>query len=115
MIAVVLLVACAVVACVGWAVSVRAARRQLRYLETRQRHGAKREQDRLEGVVVARTAQLDRRNAEMRLIFDHVEQGLLTVNVDGTIASGHSVSTWPEAGPAPNSGSCAATLSGEFV
>ncbi len=77
---------------------------QLRQLLARQRHHAKREQERLEALVVARTVALDRRNLEMRLIFDHIDQGLLTVSADGTIASEHSASIERLLGPIPASG-----------
>jgi two-component system, chemotaxis family, sensor kinase CheA len=36
----------------------------------------------LERIVQSRTAQLDRRNADMRLVLDHVQQGFLTIDRD---------------------------------
>ena len=40
---------------------------------------------RLEAAVARRTAELDRRNRDMTLILDHVNQGLLTVGLDGAL------------------------------
>jgi two-component system chemotaxis sensor kinase CheA len=39
----------------------------------------------LEKVVAARTAELDRKNAEMRLVLDHVGQGLFTIDKSGKL------------------------------
>ncbi len=80
---------------------------QLRHLIARARHASKRERDRLEGIVAARTAALDVRNAEMRLMFDHVEQGFLTVDAKGAIASEHSAAVERWLGPVPQNGSFA--------
>lgn len=44
----------------------------------------------LEKVVQARTKELDRRNSAMRLVLDNVDEGLLTLDVDGRIHSEHS-------------------------
>jgi HAMP domain-containing protein len=57
---------------------------------------AREEAARLEGLVKARTAELDERNGEMRLVLDHVEQGLLTVDADGRVGAERSriVDTW---------------------
>jgi HPt (histidine-containing phosphotransfer) domain-containing protein len=44
----------------------------------------------LEVKVAERTAELDRRNREMRLVFDHVEQGLIAVSMDGVMRSERS-------------------------
>lgn len=41
--------------------------------------------DHLEEVVTIRTAELDRRNRGMRLVFDHVNQGFITINLEGTM------------------------------
>jgi len=40
----------------------------------------------LERIVQARTAQLDDKNRQMRLVLDNVDQGLLTVGCDGIVA-----------------------------
>lgn len=50
----------------------------------------------LEEKVAARTAQLASRNRDMRIVFDNVEQGFITVNRDGVMADERSavVSTW---------------------
>ena len=77
---------------------------QLRHLIVRLRHVSKRERERLEGLVVARTAQLDLRNAQMRLIFDHVEQGFLTVDETGLISSERSAVVERWLGPIPEAG-----------
>jgi two-component system, chemotaxis family, sensor kinase CheA len=63
---------------------------QIKQLIERVRDLARQEQERLETLVAERTAALDTRNAEMRLVFDHVDQGLLVVALDGTIACEHS-------------------------
>lgn len=57
----------------------------------------------LEGLVAERTRALAVRNTEMRLVFDQVDQGLLVVDLDGTIAPERSamVETW--LGPVPGS------------
>lgn len=44
----------------------------------------------LEAKVAERTAELDGRNREMRLVFDHVEQGLVAVSLDGVMRSERS-------------------------
>ncbi len=75
----------------------------LRRESVRDKHHVKREHERLEALVVARTVALDRRQLEMRLIFDHVDQGLLTVDADGTIAGEHSAAVERYLGPIPAS------------
>lgn len=65
---------------------------------------ARKEQDRLENLVAQRTAQLDQRTAEMQLVFDHVDQGLLMVDLDGTLARERSAAVERLLGPAPASG-----------
>ena len=62
------------------------------------------EQDRLEKLVAQRTAELDRRNAEMQLVFDQIDQGLLMVDLEGTIARERSAAVERLLGPAPASG-----------
>ncbi|HEX5656690.1 MAG TPA: ATP-binding protein [Polyangiales bacterium] len=57
----------------------------------------------LEKIVEARTAQLDARNQDMRLVLDHVQQGLLTVDRDLRMSNESSrvIESWlgvPEAG-----------------
>ncbi len=44
----------------------------------------------LERIVAARTHQLDVRNREMALVFDHVNQGFLTVQANGTLLTERS-------------------------
>ncbi|MDP3157441.1 MAG: ATP-binding protein [Archangium sp.] len=50
----------------------------------------------LERIVRARTADLHGKNREMRLVFDHVQQGFLTVDAQGRLAAQHSrvVAQW---------------------
>ncbi len=45
----------------------------------------------LEKIVVARTAELDERNQSMRLVLDHVQQGLLTIDRDLNISDERSL------------------------
>lgn len=50
----------------------------------------------LEKIVQARTAALDGRNADMRLVLDNVDQGFLTIDREGTLSAEHSaiVEVW---------------------
>jgi two-component system chemotaxis sensor kinase CheA len=64
---------------------------------------AKKEQERLEGLVAERTAALDARNAEMRLVFDQIDQGLMVVDFDGTVARERSAAVAVWLGPVPAS------------
>ncbi|MBA2541515.1 MAG: HAMP domain-containing protein [Deltaproteobacteria bacterium] len=74
---------------------------QLRLLIERQAEMARREQERLEAIVAERTAELDRKNAEMQLVFDHVDQGFLIVDRAGVVGSDRSaaVDRWLGATP----------------
>jgi two-component system chemotaxis sensor kinase CheA len=65
---------------------------------------ARKEQERLGNLVAERTAQLDRRNADMRLVLDNVEQGLFTVDVTGRIEGEQSAAVARLLGPVPASG-----------
>jgi two-component system chemotaxis sensor kinase CheA len=65
---------------------------------------AHKEQERLENLVAQRTAELDRRNAELRLVFDQVDQGLFLVDLDGTLASERSAAVERMLGAPPESG-----------
>jgi two-component system chemotaxis sensor kinase CheA len=65
---------------------------------------AHKEQERLENLVALRTAELDQRTAEMRLVFDQVDQGLFMVDLDGTLASERSAAVERLLGPVPASG-----------
>jgi len=51
---------------------------------------AREENARLEHLVQERTAELDRRNADLRLIFDNVEQGFVTIDREGRVVGEHS-------------------------
>lgn len=58
----------------------------------------------LERIVQERTAQLDGRNRDMRLVLDNVEQGLVTVDADGSMSKERSaaIERWlGEIGDAP--------------
>lgn len=77
---------------------------QLKQLIAHIKDLARKEQDRLEALVAQRTLQLDQRNAEMQLVFDHVDQGLFMVDLDGTLASERSAAVERLLGPAPVSG-----------
>ena len=57
----------------------------------------------LEGLVAERTQALAVRNTEMRLVFDQVDQGLLVVDLDGTIAPERSAMVESWLGPVPGS------------
>lgn len=50
----------------------------------------------LEHTVAQRTAELEQRNEAMRVVLDNVEQGLATINVDGTLQAERSAvfNTW---------------------
>ncbi len=54
------------------------------------KESAKQEAVRLEQLVVQRTSELDRRNAEMRLVLDNVDQGLVTLTRAGLVSQGWS-------------------------
>lgn len=64
---------------------------------------ARQEQERLEALVAERTEALDRRNAEMQLVFDHVDQGLLIVNANGKVVGERSAAVERYLGPIPAS------------
>ncbi len=53
----------------------------------------------LERIVADRTRALDQKNAQMKLVFDHVQQGFLTASKEGALSSQASlaVTTWLEA------------------
>jgi two-component system chemotaxis sensor kinase CheA len=77
---------------------------QIKQLLAHVQEMARKEQDRLESLVAQRTAQLDQRNAEMRLVFDEVDQGLFMVDLDGTLATERSAAVERLLGPVPASG-----------
>jgi two-component system chemotaxis sensor kinase CheA len=54
------------------------------------KESAKQEAVRLEQLVAQRTAELDHRNAEMRLVLDNVDQGLVTLTRAGLVSQGWS-------------------------
>jgi two-component system chemotaxis sensor kinase CheA len=77
---------------------------QIKQLLAHVQEMARKEQDRLEGLVALRTAELDQRNAEMQLVFDEVDQGLFMVDLDGTLATERSAAVERLLGPVPPSG-----------
>jgi HAMP domain-containing protein/HPt (histidine-containing phosphotransfer) domain-containing protein len=74
---------------------------QLRRLIAHIQELAQREKERLETLVSERTAQLERRNVEMRQVFDQVDQGLIIVDLDGALADEHSAAVERWLGPLP--------------
>lgn len=58
----------------------------------------------LEKIVAARTAEVDQRNRDMRLVLDHVSQGLLTIDTNGRFSSERSRRVEEFLGEAPASG-----------
>lgn len=62
----------------------------LRSLVRTMAHDAEREQERLEQLVAARTAELSERNEAMRRVLDHVGQGLAGVGRDGSLGDERS-------------------------
>jgi len=85
------------------AVAFNAMLRQLQGLIAQIRESARQEQERLETLVHARTAELAGRNADMRQVLNNVGQGFLTLGRDGRISRERSaiLETW--FGPAPAS------------
>lgn len=79
--------------------------KQLRGLVEHIKLAAREEQARLEQLVLARTAELDARNDDMRRVLDNVGQGFLTLGLDGKMSRERSriLETW--FGSAPASGS----------
>lgn len=76
---------------------------QIRTLIEREHEAARQEQARLEHLVSQRTAALDARTAEMRQVFEQVEQGLLVVDVHGAMSRERSAMVERWLGPAPAS------------
>jgi HPt (histidine-containing phosphotransfer) domain-containing protein/HAMP domain-containing protein len=65
----------------------------LRGLVAHIRDTAEKEQVRLDELVQQRTAELDARNKDLRLVLDHVAEGLFMVDAAGAIAKEHSLAT----------------------
>lgn len=63
---------------------------QIQTLVAQIKESAQEEQARLEGLVAARTRELDRRNEDMRLVLDNVGQGFLSVKLDGSMSDERS-------------------------
>ncbi|MFT3696754.1 MAG: HAMP domain-containing protein [Kofleriaceae bacterium] len=76
---------------------------QLKELISRAAKQAHEEQARLGKLVAERTAALDTRNAQMRLVFDNIDSGLFIVDFKGTIAPEHSAAVERWLGPIPAS------------
>jgi two-component system chemotaxis sensor kinase CheA len=77
---------------------------QIKQLIAHVQEMARKEQDRLESLVALRTRELDQRNAEMQMVFDHVDQGLFMVDLDGKIATERSAAVDRMLGELPESG-----------
>ena len=76
---------------------------QLRSLMDQIRKQAQEEQERLEGLVRARTSELGVRNRDLRLVMDNVDQGFVTIDRDGRLSDERSrrIEAWfgvPKAG-----------------
>jgi len=69
---------------------------QLRHLITHIRASAREEKTRLERLVSERTAALDRKNQDLKLVLDNVDQGFVTIDRDAHIVGEHSriIETW---------------------
>lgn len=76
---------------------------QLRALIGQIRKNAAEEQRRLAQLVAERTSELDSRNADMRLVLDHVGQGFVMIGRDGTMSRERSAILERWLGPAPAS------------
>lgn len=76
---------------------------QLRTLMREMATRAEQEQERLEGLVAARTAALDARNQDLRRVLDTVEQGLVLIDRDGKMSAERSAIMERWLGPAPES------------
>jgi HAMP domain-containing protein/HPt (histidine-containing phosphotransfer) domain-containing protein len=63
---------------------------QIQTLFAQIKHSAEQEQGRLGGLVRERTQELDGRNRAMRLVLDNVDQGFLSVDLDGRLAEERS-------------------------
>ncbi|MFZ5897054.1 MAG: HAMP domain-containing protein [Myxococcota bacterium] len=63
---------------------------QLRHLITHIRASAREEKARLERLVSERTAALDRKNRDLQLVLDNVDQGFITVDRDAQVVGEHS-------------------------
>jgi two-component system chemotaxis sensor kinase CheA len=76
---------------------------QLRTLIGQMQKNALEEQRRLARLVAERTSELDSRNADMRLVLDHVGQGFVMIARDGTMSRERSAILERWLGPAPES------------
>jgi len=64
--------------------------RRLRDLIRHIHEAAREENDRLELLVLKRTGELDRRNADLRLVLDNVEQGFVTLDREASVVGERS-------------------------
>lgn len=87
----------------GLATAFNAMLTQIKDLLHRLREMAREEQARLERLVTERTEQLARRQAEMRLVFNHVDQGFAIASLDGTLADERSAAHETLLGAVPES------------
>lgn len=69
---------------------------QLRYLIGHIRASAREEKARLERLVTDRTIELDRKNQDLQLVLDNVDQGFITIDRQAQIVGEHSriIETW---------------------
>ncbi len=65
---------------------------------------SRKEQERLERMVGRRTRELDRRNGDLQLVLDHIEQGFFTVDREGRMSAERSAAVDVWLGPPPASG-----------
>jgi two-component system, chemotaxis family, sensor kinase CheA len=77
---------------------------RLRDLIAEMQRNAATEQERLEALVRARTDELAQRNGDMRQVLENVEQGLLTIDIDGHMGAERSAVVERWFGAAPESG-----------
>jgi two-component system chemotaxis sensor kinase CheA len=76
---------------------------KVRSLIAAMQHAAREEQQRLEQLVLERTAKVDERNADLKRILDNVGEGFLTLNLSGRMSTERSAVLERWFGPAPES------------
>ena len=91
-------------------VAINAMLNQIRALFAQIRESAQKEQERLEGLVAARTAELATRNVEMRRVLDNVGQGVFSLDANGHMSRERSAIVERWFGAAPQDASFAAYL-----
>jgi two-component system, chemotaxis family, sensor kinase CheA len=76
---------------------------EIRSLIAAMQHAAREEQERLEKLVLERTAKLDERNADLKRILDNVGEGFLTLDLGGRMSTERSFVLERWFGPVPDS------------